>query len=259
MGITETIVKWGLEKFGRFYSVYEGYVVETKDPEGRGRLKIVVPRVHYANRTPIWARQKGIPSGNGFSLHILPKAGEMIWVEFEGGNPRLPVWSFGHHNENQKYPEEFLNKEDVYGLKTETAIITINDEDKSLELKAGEFVMKITEEGKKAVLENKAGFKLELNPDGLKIGKGELYEPILLGTKTQAVINADIVNLQALVAALAAFASAGNALCVPPNISLVPLQVVFAALNTACGALTAPIQTNMTNATTIKSNDTKTS
>lgn len=259
MGIIEIISKWGLEKLGRFYSIYEGYVVNVEDPEKMGRIQVVVPRTHFSNTTPVWARQKGIPSGNGCSVHILPQKGEMVWVEFLGGNPRLPVWSFGHHNENQEYPEEFVNNSDVYGLKTKTCTLTIDDNNKSLEVKSGDFLMSITNNGKDVEIKNKSGFKIELNEAGLKMGKGDLHEPMLLGTKTQTVINADIANLQALVAALAAFASTGNSICVPPNVPLIPLQAVFAALNAACGALIAPIQTNMTNATTIKSNHTKTS
>ena len=42
--------------------------------------------------------------------------GAMVWVEFDHGNPKYPIWNHGHYTENQK-PGEF-NHPEIYGFKS---------------------------------------------------------------------------------------------------------------------------------------------
>lgn len=100
----QTLREYGLEWFKRYYSVYRGFVVDNKDPEFLGRLKITCPAVFGDESFDDWVFPKGIPSGNGWGVYAIPQVGELIWVSFEAGNPADPIWEYGHWNQKQKTP-----------------------------------------------------------------------------------------------------------------------------------------------------------
>lgn len=255
MNLLEIITKWGLERLGRFYGNYEGYVVDNIDPDGKRQLKVLIPRVHFGNKTPIKARAKGIPSGTNFSIHSLPSKGEMVWIEFEGGNPRFPIWSYGEFNNNQKYPDEFLNKPNIYGLKTQTLTISIDDEEKSFSLKIGKSFITINNNGDNIAIENNDKYHIIFDKEGVKVGKGETYQPMLLGENTSKVINADIDNILKLVTDLQIFVTT-NSGAIASNPQLAPLAGGFTTLGTSLVNLLTKINQNKTNANNLKSKDT---
>lgn len=105
----------GLEAFGRFYSSYRGIVVDDKDPDNLGRLKVVVPEISLDR--PDWAFPKGIHGGidNGFK-YLTPKIGSIVWVEFKNGDLLYPIWSY-HGWAKGEIPEE-LKDNDTLGIVT---------------------------------------------------------------------------------------------------------------------------------------------
>ena len=74
----------------RFYGKYRGLVSDNSDPTSRGRLKVTVPAVMGA--TPVWAMPCVPYAGDGVGFFALPEPGTGVWVEFEAGNPRHPIW-----------------------------------------------------------------------------------------------------------------------------------------------------------------------
>jgi uncharacterized protein involved in type VI secretion and phage assembly len=48
-----------------------------------------------------WAWSKGLYAGPDKSFFQLPKPGEGVWVEFENGDRRYPVWSHGWFGESE--------------------------------------------------------------------------------------------------------------------------------------------------------------
>lgn len=94
--ILHQIVTDGLERFGRYYSVYRGYVASNEDPDGYGRLQLYVPQVYGVDKTEYWAWPKHTFSGPNYGSHVIPPERALVWVEFEFGNPRRPIWSHGH-------------------------------------------------------------------------------------------------------------------------------------------------------------------
>lgn len=79
------------DEFGnrRFFGVYRGIVLDTKDPLNRKRVRLEVPQV-LVSETTGWA----------WAMHqdaTLPNVGQGVWVQFEGGDPSYPIWisSFG--------------------------------------------------------------------------------------------------------------------------------------------------------------------
>lgn len=90
------LVTNGFEFFGRYYSSYRGFVVDNKDPENLGRVKLIIPQLTGSDVINYWAWSKGCFSGDGYGIQITPQINEMVWVEFEQGSPRKPIWHFGH-------------------------------------------------------------------------------------------------------------------------------------------------------------------
>lgn len=96
MDILNSLFREGFEKFGRYYSSYRGFVADNEDPDSWGRLKLVVPQISGKFVIDTWAWPKGNFSGDNYGSQCIPKKGDMVWVEFEMGNPRKPLWKHGH-------------------------------------------------------------------------------------------------------------------------------------------------------------------
>jgi hypothetical protein len=96
IAIINNILNHGLENFGRYYSKYRAWVYDNNDPEGLGRLKLIIPQVSGPQFYNYWAFPSGVPSNENFGMQVIPQKGAMVWVEFEGGSPEIPIWSHGH-------------------------------------------------------------------------------------------------------------------------------------------------------------------
>ena len=78
----------------KYFGKYRGTVTQNIDPEQRGRLQVEIPDV--LNLVPsTWAEAcvplsgtVGLPMG----VYVVPPVGAAVWVEFEHGDPNLPVW-----------------------------------------------------------------------------------------------------------------------------------------------------------------------
>ena len=75
----------------RFYGKYRGTVEDNTDPLSLGRVRIRAPAV--LGDTVAWAMPCVPYAGSGVGLVLIPPNGANIWVEFEGGDPDLPIWS----------------------------------------------------------------------------------------------------------------------------------------------------------------------
>jgi uncharacterized protein involved in type VI secretion and phage assembly len=70
---------------------HRGVVVDNRDPQGMGRLKVDVPGV-FQN-----GEQFAMPAvpyaGTFVGFSMLPPIGANVWVDFEQGDVNRPVWS----------------------------------------------------------------------------------------------------------------------------------------------------------------------
>ena len=118
----------GLEAIGKYYSSYRGYVVDNNDPDNMGRIQVLIPSITNDQKHTKWAWPKNQFAGNNYGMQVLPQIGDLVWVEFENGNARFPLWIHGHFGQTEK-PEEFVTPQ-VYGFKTPKGqIIVIDDRD----------------------------------------------------------------------------------------------------------------------------------
>lgn len=76
----------------RFFGKYRGICVNNIDPLARARLKVQVPDV-LGQTGSNWAEPCLPYAPGGTTGAKTPPPGTAVWVEFEGGNPDLPIWS----------------------------------------------------------------------------------------------------------------------------------------------------------------------
>lgn len=70
----------------KFYGKYRGEVVDVKDPELCGRIRVKCPSVLGTNVSN-WALPCFPPN-----TFYVPKVGDLVWVEFEEGYRDEPIW-----------------------------------------------------------------------------------------------------------------------------------------------------------------------
>lgn len=117
---------YGLEKMGLYYSQYRGFVADTADPDGYGRIKVSVPEV-YGDKTPnIWAWPTSCYSGKGYGMQVIPRKNDLVWVKFEKGNPRRPLWSFGYFGKGDK-PDELKDVNSFWFRTPQGHLVELND------------------------------------------------------------------------------------------------------------------------------------
>jgi hypothetical protein len=83
-----------------YFGKYRARVVDLGDPEERGRIRVECPRVLGDGKSP-WCEPCVPVAYDGGGDFCLPKLGDTVWVEFEGGNPQQPIWVGGWWGEGK--------------------------------------------------------------------------------------------------------------------------------------------------------------
>lgn len=122
---------------GKYYSIYRAIVMDNDDPENLGRLKLIIPTVSGNQGYDYWAFPRNVFSGKGHGVQVVPQKGEMVWVEFEGGEPEVPVWSHGHlAREDAPTDDTELTDKDCYWFITPKGHkVKINDTKNTITIK----------------------------------------------------------------------------------------------------------------------------
>ena len=176
--LVEIIQERGLEFIGRFYSRYRGMVVDDRDPDGLQRILVNIPSIH--NGITIWARAGSQSGGIRHGIKgITPLPGEIVWVEFEKGNPNKPVW-FYHGWANGEVPEE-LKPNRVLGVITQNGNkVILKDEEgylkidieKSIDLNIPDKCSLVLSEDSISITRGKDKPSITLTDNGISIQKG---------------------------------------------------------------------------------------
>ena len=92
---------------GRWYGVYPALVSDISDPEGLGRVKVVLPWSPdtAGERYEAWARTATLMGGNNRGSWFIPDENDEVLVVFEGGDPRRPYVIGGLWNGTDAPPE----------------------------------------------------------------------------------------------------------------------------------------------------------
>ncbi len=83
-----------MKENGRYYGKYRATVVNTLDPENRGRIQAMVPDVQGITPTT-WALPCLPIAGKLEGMFAIPQIGAAVWIEFEQGDPDYPIWTGG--------------------------------------------------------------------------------------------------------------------------------------------------------------------
>lgn len=150
------LIKYGLEWFGVYYSIYRGEVVSNEDPKKLGRLKIKCLSVYGDNIPEYWAWSKGMPSGKNFGVFAIPSEGDQVWVSFENGDPRFPLWEYGSFRELDTIDEASRNKPNNFVIKSKSGhTIELDDLNKLVKIKSSNGNCLILNENSSSIVSDK--------------------------------------------------------------------------------------------------------
>jgi uncharacterized protein involved in type VI secretion and phage assembly len=114
----------------RFYGKYRGTVISNEDRTGRARLKVKVPMV--MGEAEVWALPALPLAGRDMGCYLIPEAGAGVWVEFEAGDPSVPIWTGCFWGDNQT-PTDNEGTDASHTLKViksrKGLMVTLNDAD----------------------------------------------------------------------------------------------------------------------------------
>lgn len=88
----------------RYYGKFRGTVLNTADPENRGRIQAMVPDVQGLTPTS-WALPCLPAAGKGSGVYAVPEIGAGVWIEFEQGDPDYPIWTGCFWGSTAELPE----------------------------------------------------------------------------------------------------------------------------------------------------------
>ena len=133
----------------KYYGKYRGTVTEVD--EKTVRIKAKVPAVLGAQATG-WALPCVPYAGNQVGFAFLPEIGAGVWIEFEGGDVSMPVWTGCYWHEGE-VPSEV--KQDVKVLIT-----------------ASKHKVMLDDQTPQIVISDDAGNKITLDSNGVLIERG---------------------------------------------------------------------------------------
>lgn len=89
----DTLVSLAEWKNQHFFGKYRGVVVSVDDPEEMGRISVKVPGI-FGDDFEVQRAMPCVPfAGKSHGFVTIPEVGDGVWIEFEAGNPSLPIWS----------------------------------------------------------------------------------------------------------------------------------------------------------------------
>lgn len=119
---------------GRWYGVFPALVVDIKDPDGQGRVKITLPWSPDTNgsRYEAWARLATMMGGKNRGSWFIPDTNDEVLVVFEAGDSRRPYVIGGLWNGTDSPPETMDGSGNNYKkvLRSRNGVkITLDDND----------------------------------------------------------------------------------------------------------------------------------
>jgi uncharacterized protein involved in type VI secretion and phage assembly len=119
---------------GRWYGVFPALVVDIKDPDGQGRVKVTLPWAPDTDgsRYEAWARLATMMAGNNRGSWFIPDTNDEVLVIFEAGDPRRPYVIGALWNGSDSPPESMDGAGNNYKkvLRSRNGVkITLDDND----------------------------------------------------------------------------------------------------------------------------------
>lgn len=182
--LKKLLEEYGLEYFDKYYGCYKGFVHSNEDPKNMGRLQVSVPVVYGEEPYEEWAPPKGIYAGKSVGSVFLPSKGDQLWVSFENGDSRFPIWEYGGWRKGE-LPE---------GANKDLKILQTNSGHK-LEFDDKQELIRLTDKHGHILELNKKGVSF-VSEDSISIGSlDESAEPAVLGDTAVSLLNEFITDI----------------------------------------------------------------
>lgn len=153
----------------QYFGFYKGVVDDRNDPDNLGRLKVKVPDVYEDETYDYWAIPLGLFAGKSIGFFAIPNKGDNVWVTFENGDPRFPLWTYGWWGNDHR---PTTANPDVSVLQTTSG--------HKVELDDKEKLVRITDASGNIVLMNNKG--ISVISKNISLGKQDKsLEPAVLG------------------------------------------------------------------------------
>ena len=175
--LIDEVRNFGIEKvFKRYYGIYRAKVTDNKDMDESGRVEVIVPSLFGENnKLPEWAVPKDFrASSKGKGEFYPPDVDDWVYIEFESGDPRFPVYSGGWQAKNELDPDFAYTdgKPTIRGMKTAYGHSVRYDETPSKEkiiinTKAGHFlILDDTADAESFFMIHKTGSQIQMDSKG---------------------------------------------------------------------------------------------
>lgn len=175
--LVKNVTDFGLEKvFNRYYSVYRGQVSDNSDPDHRGRIKVRIPTLFGDDDLPHYAEPRDFRgAGAKRGEFWVPEVDDWVFVEFEKGDTRYPLYSGGWHGDDEVDTDSFEHEDgapQARGWQTKYGhVIKMVDasgkERVFMSTPKGHYLILDDTEGAEAVfLIHKSGAQLQIDVDG---------------------------------------------------------------------------------------------
>lgn len=121
---------WG----GLFHGVYPALVVDIKDPDAQGRVKVKLPWLADSDGAAceLWARLVTMMAGNNRGTWFIPDSNDEVLVAFEAGDARRPYVLGALWNGQDKAPESMDGSGNNYRkvIRSRNGVkVTLDDQD----------------------------------------------------------------------------------------------------------------------------------
>ncbi len=154
----------------QFFGKYRGKVVNNVDPMQMGRVQVSVPAV-FGEGQMSWALPCAPYGGSQVGFFAIPPTNADVWVEFEAGDPNVPIWSGCFWGQGDAPASPPLPSTKV--LKTDAVTLTIDDllGAVTLEVQSG---AKIKIDAQGIEIDNGMGAKIKLTANQVSVNDGAL-------------------------------------------------------------------------------------
>ena len=166
------------ELYQRYYGLYLGKVVDVKDPQQIGRIRLQCDQFTDSEDDPLWATVAR-PGGGATSVFFTPNEGDQVIFGFQVGDVNGPViLGYAHNSGDQKPPDQVSADPKKHGIVTSIGSLIFDEDSKKIVLtfngSSGDSVVTIDDNG------------ITLStPGAVLIGDESASQPIPLGTFLQ--------------------------------------------------------------------------
>jgi uncharacterized protein involved in type VI secretion and phage assembly len=165
------------EPAGRWYGVFCALVTDVRDPDGQGRVKVVLPWAGDPGgaRYEAWARLATLMGGRERGTWFVPDPDDEVLVAFEAGDPRRPyvvgaLWN-GADSPPQRMDAGGANERKLIRSRNGIEILLEDSDGRerlSLRTPGGQSV--VLEDGPAGVeLADSSGNSVKMQPSGIEV------------------------------------------------------------------------------------------